>query len=52
MVGAIIIVLMVVVIMPISFMMLGAIISAIFGAVLKSNAEAAHEGSELIETNY
>ena len=52
MVGAVLIVLTVVVIMPVGFMMLGAGISALFGAALKSNAEAIHEGSELIDTNY
>jgi hypothetical protein len=51
-VGAVLIVIAVVIVLPVSFMMLGAGLSAAFGAALKSNAEAEHEGSELIDTNY
>ena len=52
MVGAVLIVVAVVIVMPIGFMWMGAAIAAAFGASLKSHAEATHEGSELIETNY
>jgi hypothetical protein len=52
MVGAVLIVIAVVIVGPISFMMLGVLISAAFGYVLKRNAEETHEGSELLETNY
>ena len=52
MVGAIIIVVVCVIIIPVGLMMLGAGIAAAFGASLKSHAEATHEGSELIDTNY
>jgi hypothetical protein len=51
-IGAILIVFVVVVALPIAFMWTGAAIAAIFGASLKSHAEATHEGSELIDTNY
>ena len=50
--GPIIIVFVCVIGLPVFFMMTGALVSALFGAALKSNAEATHEGSELIETNY
>lgn len=52
MVGAVLIVFVVVIALPVLFMVLGAIISAAFGATLKYNAEKDHEGSELIDTNY
>lgn len=52
MVGAILIVITVVIVMPIMFMWMGAAIAAAFGASLKSGAEARHEGSELLDTNY
>jgi hypothetical protein len=51
-IGAMLIVIAVVIVLPVGFMLTGAAIAALFGASLKSNAEATHEGSELIETNY
>lgn len=52
MIGAVLVVLACVIVIPVGVMMIGAAVSAFFGAVLKSNAEATHEGSELIDTNY
>ena len=52
MVGAVLVVIAVVIVLPITFMLIGAIISAAFGYALKHNAEQTHEGSELLETNY
>jgi hypothetical protein len=52
MVGAVLIVVVIVIVMPIGFMWMGAAIAAAFGASLKSHAEHRNEGSELIETNY
>ena len=52
MVGAVIIVIVCVIVIPVGVMATGAAIAAIFGASLKSHAEATHEGSELIDTNY
>ena len=49
--GAIAIVVVVVVVLPVSFMMSGAAVSAILGFLLKQTADAAHEGSELIDLN-
>jgi uncharacterized membrane protein len=50
--GPIIIVIVCVIALPVAFMWTGAAIAAVFGASLKSHAEATHEGSELIDTNY
>jgi hypothetical protein len=50
--GPIIIVFVCVIAIPVGVMWIGAAIAAIFGATLKSHAEATHEGSELIDTNY
>ena len=52
MVGAVLIVITVVIVLPIMFMWMGAAIAALFGFSLKSHAEARNEGSELIDTNY
>lgn len=50
--GALIVAFIVVVVIPVSLIMTGAIVSALFGWTLKANAEATHEGSELLDTNY
>ncbi len=52
MVGAVLVVIAVVIVLPMAFIIMGVGISAAFGAALKSNAEAEHAGSELIDTNY
>lgn len=52
MTGALIVAFIVVVVIPVSLIMTGAIVSALFGWTLKANAEATHEGSELLDTNY
>jgi hypothetical protein len=49
MVGAVIIVLVVVVFLPVTLMMSGAVASAVIGWAAKGDAEARHEGSELID---
>jgi hypothetical protein len=51
-VGALLIVFVCVIAIPVGVMLTGAAIAAIFGATLKSHAEHTHEGSELIDTNY
>jgi hypothetical protein len=51
-IGAILVVLACVVVIPIGVMWTGAAVAALFGAVLKANAEATHPDSELIDTNY
>jgi hypothetical protein len=49
--GPILVAIAIVIALPSSFLILGMIISAITGWALKDNAEAVHEGSELIELN-
>jgi len=49
--GVIVILIVLVVAIPVTVLISGGIISAILGYFLKEEAETAHEGSELIETN-
>lgn len=49
--GPIIIVIVTVIALPVSFLVAGAVIAAVLSGALKSNAEATHEGSELIDLN-
>ena len=51
MLGAIIIVVVLVVAIPVAVMMSGAVVAAVLGWGLKANGEATHEGSELIDLN-
>ena len=50
--GAIILVVLLVIVMPVGILMSLAPVAAILGWALKDDAEARHEGSELVETNY
>jgi hypothetical protein len=49
--GPIIIVVVTVILLPVSFLVGGGLVAAILSGALKSNAEATHEGSELIDLN-
>ena len=51
MLGPLIIAVVIVLILPVVFLVTGAVIAAITGYFLKQNGEATHEGSELIELN-
>ena len=51
MLGAIIIAVILLVLIPVGVCMSGGIIAAILGWALRDNAEATHEGSELIDLN-
>ena len=51
MLGAIILAVVILVVIPVSVMMTGGIASAILGWALKDNGETSHEGSELIDLN-
>lgn len=51
MLGALIIVVLLVLVLPPAFLMGGGVISAILGKVAKDDAEARHEGSELVDLN-
>ena len=49
--GPIIIVFVLLIVLPVSFLVGGAIVAMVLSSSLKSNAEATHEGSELIDLN-
>jgi hypothetical protein len=49
--GPFIVVFVLIVVLPVSFLMTGAAIAAVLSHALKTNAEATHEGSELIDLN-
>ena len=51
-IGALIIAVILVFVLPIAFLLSGAVGAAILGWLLKTNGDVTHEGSELIETNY
>jgi hypothetical protein len=51
MLGAIILAVVIFVIIPVSVMMTGAVVSAILGWALKDNGEQANQGSELLQLN-
>ena len=51
MLGAAIIVIVLVVVIPVSVMMSGAVASAIIGWFLRDEADKNHEGSELVDLN-
>jgi hypothetical protein len=50
-IGAVIIVVVLVVVLPVSFLIGGAVVAAIFGQTMDADAVARHEGSELVELN-
>ena len=52
MLGAVIIVILVVVALPVAFLMTGGVLSALFGWAAKTHAEDTHPNSELTELNY
>ena len=52
MVGAVLIVIVVLFVLPPLFLALGLVFSALLGWVSKAHAEDTHEGSELIDLNY
>lgn len=51
MLGAIILAVIIVILIPVSIAMTGGIVAAILGWSLKENGEQTHEGSELIDLN-
>ena len=51
MLGGILMVVVLVVVLPVAVMMSGAVVAAALGWSLKEDAEATHEGSELIALN-
>lgn len=51
MLGAVILAIVIVVVIPVGVAMSGAVVAAILGWTLKDHAETTHEGSELVELN-
>lgn len=51
MVGALIIIVVLCVAIPVGVLMSGGLGAAVLGGLLKSDADKSHEGSELLETN-
>jgi hypothetical protein len=51
MLGGILMIVVLVVLLPVAVMMSGAVVAAALGWSLKEDAEATHEGSELIALN-
>lgn len=51
MLGAVIIVVVLLIVLPMGFLMGGAAVAAILGSSLKADAEKTHEGSEFIDLN-
>jgi hypothetical protein len=51
MLGALILAVIIIVVIPVSVAMTGGIVAALLGWSLKENGEATHEGSELIDLN-
>ena len=49
--GAIIVAVIIVIVLPVTFFVTGAVVAVILGWTLKDNGEATHEGSEYIELN-
>ena len=51
MIGPIVIVVVLVIAMPVSVLMSGAVASALLGFFIKDDVDRSHEGSELLQTN-
>jgi hypothetical protein len=51
MAGAIVMVVLLVLVIPVMFLIGGAVVAAILGSMLKANGERTHEGSEFIDLN-
>jgi hypothetical protein len=51
MLGAIILAVVILVVLPVSIAMTGGLFAAVLGWALKENGEATHKGSELIDLN-
>ena len=49
MLGAVLMILLLVIVMPIGILVSGAVAASLLGGLLKKDADASHEGSELLE---
>ena len=52
MIGALVIALVIVVILPVTFLLMGSILTAVMSWFLKESVEDAHKGSELVDLYY
>lgn len=52
MVGPIIIVVVLLIAIPVGVIMSGGVVAALLGALVKSDVDRSHEGSELLESNF
>ena len=48
MIGAVVMILLLVVVMPVGILMSGALAAALLGGILKKDVDTAHDGSELL----
>jgi hypothetical protein len=51
-IGALVLAVILVFVLPVVFLLSGSVGTVVMGSLLTANAEATHEGSELLETNY
>jgi hypothetical protein len=51
-IGAVLIIVVLVLVLPALFLITGAVLSGVLGWLLKSNGETTHEGSELVDLYY
>ncbi len=51
MVGVVLVVIALLIVLPVGFLIGGAVVAMILGSSLKADAERRHEGSELIDLN-
>jgi hypothetical protein len=50
--GAIILAVIIVIVLPVVFLLTGAVPTVLLGWLLKEHGDETHEGSELLDTNY
>ena len=51
MLGAVLMIILLVVVIPVGFLVSGAVAASLLGGFLKRDVDAAHEGSELLEAS-
>ncbi len=51
MLGAVLMIILLVVVMPVGILVSGAVVASLLGGLLKRDVDAAHEGSELLEVS-
>ncbi|HAZ17184.1 MAG TPA: hypothetical protein DCY78_03705 [Acidimicrobiaceae bacterium] len=51
MLGAVLMVILLVIVMPVGILVGGAVVASLLGGLLKSDVDSSHEGSELLEVS-